>query len=206
MDDFGIALGGDFVLGHARATSGAPRHDVFAFIEPTVVVASLEEGPDGVVVLVRFGVVRIVPLHEVAKALGLTGDDVREVVDTGFALGDEFVDTVCFDLVLRFEPFFFFDLDFDPQSLSVVSVLKPLAITLHVSETQEEVFVGSPPRVVDAHGVVCGYRAVDEGVVLLSVVVASEVAVDDGLTVGVGRVPPLEPLGFDLDKVDLGFR
>ena len=89
--------------------------------------------------------------------------------------------------------------------MAVVSVLEALAVALHVAEAQEEVFVGSSPCVVDTHGVVCGDWTVDEGVVLLGVVVAREVAVDDGLPVLVGDVPLFEPLLFGLDKVDFGF-
>ena len=106
--------------------------------------------------------VRVVPLHEVSEALGLSGDDVGEVIDACFAFVDELAYAVGLDLVLGFEAFFLFDFDFDPETLTVVSVLEALAVALHVSEAQEEVFVGSSPCVVDAHGVVCGDGAIDE--------------------------------------------
>ena len=58
---------------------------------------------------------------------------------------------------------------------------------------------------VYAHRVVGGDRTVDEGVVFFGVVVAREVAVDEGLAVGVGDVPTIEPLFLGFDEVDFGF-
>ena len=169
-------------------------------------MAPLQECPDGVVVFVGLGVVRVVPLHEVAETLGLAGDDVGEVVDACFALVHELADAVGLDLLFRLEALFFFDFDLDPETLSVVSVLKALAIALHVPEAEKEVFVGATPRMVDAHRVVGGYRTVDKGVVFLGVVVAREISVDESLAVGVGDVPTIEPLLLGFDEVDFGFR
>ena len=206
MDNLGVAFSGDFVLGHSGSAARTPRHDVFAFVKPAVVVASLEERPDRVVVLIGFGVVRVIPLHEVAETLGLACDDVGEMVDAGFALFNKLADTVCLDFLLGFEAFFLFYFNLDPQTLAVVAILKPLAVTLHVPEAEEEVFVSSSPRMVDAHQVVCSDRAVDEGVVFLGVVVARQVAIDESSTVCTGRVPTFEPLLFSRDEVDFGFR
>ena len=94
---------------------------------------------------------------------------------------DELADAVGLDLLLRLEALFFFDFDLDPETLSVVSVLKALAIALHVPEAEKEVFVGASPRVVHAHRVVGGDRTVDKGVVFLGVVVAREISVDESL-------------------------
>ena len=69
MCDLRVAFGCDFMLGHAGAASGAPRHDILAFVQPTVFMALLQETPNGIVVLVRLGVVRVVPVHEVSESL-----------------------------------------------------------------------------------------------------------------------------------------
>ena len=127
------------------------------------------------------------------------------MVDAGLALFDELADTVCLDFLLRFEAFFLFYFNLDPQTLAVVAILKPLAVTLHVPEAEEEVFVSSSPRMVDAHQVVSSNRAVDEGVVFLGIVVARQVTIDESSTVCIGRVPTLEPLLFSRDEVDFGF-
>ena len=58
---------------------------------------------------------------------------------------------------------------------------------------------------VNAHGIVGGYWAVDEGVVLLGIVIAGEVSVNDGFAVVVWDVPTLKPFLFGFDKVDICF-
>ena len=100
MNDFGVAFGCDFMLGHARATSWAPWHDILAFVQPTAFVALLQETPDGVVVLVRLRVIRVVPVHEVTESLGLFRDCVCESVYSVFAFLHELADAVMLDLVL----------------------------------------------------------------------------------------------------------
>ena len=122
------------MLGHAGAASGAPRHDILAFVQPTVLVALLQETPDGVVVLVRLGVVRVVPVHEVSESLRLLGDYVGESVNSVFALLHELANAVTLNLVLRLESVLLLDFNFYPESLPVVTVLEPLTVTLHVSE------------------------------------------------------------------------
>ena len=67
VSDLLITLGDDLVLGQAGSTARAPWHDISALVDPSFVGAGLQEMPDGVVILVRLRVIRVVPVHEVAK-------------------------------------------------------------------------------------------------------------------------------------------
>ena len=161
-------------------------------------MAHLQEMPDRVVILVRHGVVRVVPVHEVCEALRLLRLHVGESADPRLAVLHELADAVRLDVSLRPEALFLFDLHLYPQPLAVETVLEPLLVALHVPETKEQVLVGSAPGVVDAHGVVGRDRAVYEREGLLGGVVAVQVSVDDARL-----VPPLEQPFFHRHEIGL---
>ena len=197
VDHVLVALGGDLVLAQAGAATNAPGHHVGALVDPAALIAHLEKMPDGVVVLVREGVVRVVPVHPEAEPLRLLRNHLGEVCDAVLAVLDEFFDAVGLDIEFRVEAEFFFYLDFHPQALAVEAVLKALAVALHVAEAQEQVFVSAPPRVMNAHRVVGGDWSVDERVPLIGAVVSVQVLI--GNTVG---VPPLAHPLLERDEVD----
>ena len=199
MGDVPVALGDDFVLREAGPAAGAPRHDVAALVDPTIVGTGLQEMPDRIVVLVGLRVVRVVPVHEKAEPLRLLGYLCGEVIDPGLAVFDELADSVLLDVTLRFETFFFFDFDLDPQPLTVEAVLEPLAVALHVAEPQEQVLVGPAPCVVNSHGVVGGDGPVDEREFFLFIVVQLQVA-----RCNVVFFPPLENCFLVGDEIDFG--
>ena len=192
-----VPLGDDFVLRQAGAAARAPGHRVGASVEPAVLVAALQEMPDGVVVLIRHGVVGVVPVHPVAEAPGLFGLDRGVLAHPLLALLHEAGDAVGLDVALGGEALLLLHLHFDPQPLAVEPVLVTLAIALHGAPAQEQVLVGAAPGVVHPHRVVGGDRTVDEGVAPLGRGVALQVAIDDA-----GGLPPAELLMLQGDEVD----
>ena len=98
--DLPVALGHDFVLRQARTAARAPGHAVSPLVDPTALMAPLQEPPDRVVVLVRHRVIRVVPVHPHREPLRLFRDDVCIADYARLALLDEFVDPVVLDIVL----------------------------------------------------------------------------------------------------------
>ena len=154
--------------------------------------------PDGVVVLIRHRVVRVVPVHPVAEPDRLLCLDIRESPHTLLAQVDEFADAVLLDVGLGGHAEVFFDVDLNPQSLPVEAVLITLLEALHGLVALEQVLVRAAPGVVNAHRVVCRNRPVHEGEPLAGVVVANEVLLNDS-----ALVPPCEQVLFHLDEIDL---
>ena len=198
VGDFPVALRDDLVLREAGTAAGAPRHGVGGLVEPAALVAHLQEVPDGVVILVRHGVVRVVPVHEICEALGLFGLHAGKLAHPSLAVLYELADAVRLDVALGRESLLLFDLHLDPQPLSVEPVLESLAVALHVPEAEEQVLVRASPCVVDAHGVVGRDRSVDERKGLVRRLVAAQVAVDDARL-----VPPLEQSLFHRHEIGL---
>ena len=91
--------------------------------------------------------------------LGLSGGEFQ---DTLFARVDKLVDAQVVDGVLRAEAELFFDFDFDPQALTVKTVLIAQFAAVHRPETLVGIFVGAAPGVMDPHRVVGGDGAVEE--------------------------------------------
>ena len=197
MDHLLVTFGDDFVLRQAGAAARAPGHRVGAAVEPAVLVAALQEMPDGVVILIRHGVVGVVPVHPVAEALRLFGLDRGVLAHPLLALLDEAGDAVGLDVALGGKALLLLHLHFDPQPLAVEPVLVALAVALHGAPAQEQVLVGAAPGVVHPHRVVGGDRTVDEGVAPLGRGVALQVAIDDA-----GGLPPAELLMLQGDEVD----
>ncbi len=173
----------DLHLAQADAAARAPRHGVVAAVDEAAAVALLEEGPDRVVVLLghrevriplsgRFGPVLVgaVPVHPVAEADRLLRLDAGEPVHALLAELHEAVDAgedvaghQVLDVALGGELQLLLDLDLDPQALAVEAVLVALALALHGVVALEGVLVSAAPGVVDAHRVVGGDGAVEEG-------------------------------------------
>ena len=196
MGDLLVALGDDFVLRQAGAAARAPGHRVGAAVQPAVFVAALEEVPDGVVILIRHGVVGVIPVHPVAEAAGLLGLDGGVLAHPLLALLHEAGDAEGLDVMFGGKALFLFHLHLDPQPLAVESVLVALAVALHGAPAQEQVLVGAPPGVVHPHRVVGGNRTVNKGVAPLGAGVALQVALDDA-----GVAPPAELFVLQRDKV-----
>src|SRR5262249_17789910 len=74
-------------------------------------------------------------------------------------------------------------LDLDPQPLGVKPVLVALLVATHCVEALPEVFIGTAPGVVDAHWIVGGYWAVNEGPAFVGSVVAMQVLMQDAALV-----------------------
>jgi len=86
----------------------------------------------------------------------------RIVEDLMFALVGEFGQAEFLDFPLAVEAEALFDVDFDPETLAVESVLPAFVFALHGVVTLVKVFVGAAPGVVNAHGVVGGDGTVDK--------------------------------------------
>src|SRR5207245_1145745 len=118
---------------------------------PAMLVAALEEPPDHRVVLVRHGVVGVLPIHPVAQAPGLLRLDRREAPHALLAPLDEPVDAERLDVPLRPEPQLLLDLDLHPEPLAVEAVLVAGLEALHRLVTVPQILVGPSPGMVDAH-------------------------------------------------------
>src|SRR5262245_2479661 len=102
-----------------------------ALVEPATLMAQLQETPDAIVVLVREGEIRVIPIHPVAEALTLLTDACSEAVDALLTLAHEVGNAILFDLALVLEAQLFLDLDLDPQALAVEALLPPKLVPEH---------------------------------------------------------------------------
>ncbi len=157
-----IAFGDDLMFGDAGAAPRAPGHGIVPLIDPATIVTLFQEVPDGVVVLVGHGEVRVVPIHPVAKPDRLFGDPAGVLPDPLLAAIDELGDAIGFDIALRFQSQLFFDFDLHPEALAVEPVLIALFLAEHCLEPLKEILVCAAPSVVHAHGIIGGDRTVDE--------------------------------------------
>src|SRR5438128_5504211 len=98
MRDLAVALGLDLHVAETGATARAPWHHVVTAVQPTPLMADLDDSPDGVVVLVRHREVRVTPVHPLAKPNALLGDHAGEFQDPVFAEPIEFGDAVALDV------------------------------------------------------------------------------------------------------------
>ena len=184
------------VLGEAGGAARAPRHHVRALVQPAALVAHLQEPPDGVVVLVRHGVVRVVPVHPVAEPDRLLRDDVGEAAHALLARLHEPVDAVLLYVSLGAEAHLLLHLNLHPKALAVVAVLVTLAEALHGLVSLEQVLVRATPGVVNAHRVVGRDGPVDERPSPLRVSIALQV-----LPHHAGGVPPLQQVTLHCREV-----
>ena len=162
MGDLRVALRLDLHVADAGPAARAPRHDVVAAVQPAAVVAGLDDTPDGVVVLVRHREVRVGPVHPLAQADALLADDARELEHAVLAALVELGDTEALDVALGAEAELLFDLDLDPQPLTVEAVLPALVVAGHGLVALVQVLVGPPPGVVHRHRIVGRDRSVNE--------------------------------------------
>ncbi len=68
MGQLAVAFGGDLVLADARSTARAPGHHVVAVVQPALLPALLQEGPDHIVVFIGEGEVRAAHLRHAQLA------------------------------------------------------------------------------------------------------------------------------------------
>jgi hypothetical protein len=105
------------------------------------------------------GVVPIHPHSEANRLFSLHGGKIQHAL---FAQDDERRKSVLFDIAFRLKPQVFFDIDFDPQTLAVETVLPALVESLHRAIALEQVLVHATPRVMNTHRIVRRDRTVNE--------------------------------------------
>ena len=105
---------------------------------------------------------RIIPVHPIAKTLRLFGLARRELEDSAFTFIDEVTDAVFMNGGFRAESQLLFHFDFDPQALTVETVLVSLIVAGHCEEALIGVLVRAAPGVVHSHWVIRGNRAVEK--------------------------------------------
>lgn len=143
-------------------------------VDVATFVATPEELPDGVVVLVGHRIVRVVPIHPVAEANRLRGLDGGILEDALLAFFDEGSDAVRFDVPFRLEAELLLHFHLDPQTLAVEAVLIPELMAGHGVEALVEILVSAPPGVVHAHWIVRRNGAVEEGPLRLATILVDE--------------------------------
>ncbi len=196
------------MLADCSGAAWAPGHHVRAAVQPAVLPALLQHGPDHVVVFVReceiaaaqlrqpqptddlfqrigdrsrgslyrhglgwvfhqllrkpAQVVRVVPVHPVAKANGLLGLHGRVAQDARLAFAHKLFETVVFDILLALEAHLLFDFHLDPQTLAVEPILVAQLAAAHRPEALEKILIGASPAMMRPHRVVGRDRSVDE--------------------------------------------
>src|SRR3989339_1097395 len=75
MRYFFIILCQDLMLGDSGFATRTPRNNVTALVNPSFFMTYLENMPDHIIILIRHGVVGMIPIHEVSKPLTLLGLD-----------------------------------------------------------------------------------------------------------------------------------
>ena len=98
----------------------------------------------------------MIPVHEVAKTLALFGLDRGKLYNPVLTELDKFINTKNFDIFLGFKALFFFDFDFDPETLTVKAVLESLFVATHVVVTLPKILVSPSPGVMNPHGIIGG--------------------------------------------------
>ncbi len=162
------------MLGQGGAAPGAPGHHALTLVKPAVLMTLLEEVPDVLDVRVGHREVRVLPVHPLAKLLGLFRLDAGELLHALPAFLRELVEPVFDDLALGVQSEVPLDFDFHPESLAVEAVLIALVGALHGLEALENVLVSAAPRVVDSHRIVGRYRAVDERPVFAAAILLAQ--------------------------------
>jgi hypothetical protein len=113
---------------------------------------------------------------------------------------DELGNAKLLDFSLVLEPEFFLDLDLDPESLAVESVLEALVLAKERVKSLKNVLVGAAPSVVHAHRIIGGDWTVDERKPPFCPVVLVEILFDS-----FSLFPPREKISFQCGKIDLGW-
>lgn len=106
--------------------------------------------------------VGVVPVHPVTQSnrlLGLPGGVAEHTV---LASIGKPIEPQSFHFLFGGQSEFFFDLDFNPQTLAIEPVLKSLRVTAHRVKTLKCILVGSPPSMVDPHRIVGRDRSIHE--------------------------------------------
>ena len=75
---------------------------------------------------------------------------------------DKFIQSIGFDVLFGFETHVAFDIDLNPESLAIKTVLVSRLMALHGFESLKEIFVGPSPCVVNTHRVIGGDWTIDE--------------------------------------------
>ena len=75
---------------------------------------------------------------------------------------DKFIQSIGFDVLFSLKTHVAFDIDLNPESLTVKPVLVSRLMALHGFKSLKEIFVRPPPCVVNAHWVIGGDWTIDE--------------------------------------------
>src|SRR6266498_2953055 len=150
------------VLRERRPATRAPLRRAMSLVQPAAPLHLFQEAPDELDVRVAERVVRVVPVHPHAEALGLFGNHAREVRHALLAARRELGEPVLLDVTLRVEAERLLDLDLDVEPLAVEAVLVTLVEAAESLVALEDILDRPPPGVMDAHRVVRGDRPVHE--------------------------------------------
>src|SRR5262249_16471166 len=186
-----------FHLDEADGTARAPGHSIVATVNEAAVVTLLQEGPDGVVVLLRHGKVTAplirglapilvaVPVHPIAQTDRLLGLDAGELVNPVLTLlhkpidaGERIARHEVFDVALGAQLEFLLNFDFDPQTLAVKAILVAQFMPRHSEIALVSILVSPTPGMMYAHGVVGGDRAIEKGPAWFTTILFAEFVED----------------------------
>src|ERR1035437_8593136 len=117
--------------------------------------------PNHVVIFIRHGVVRMIPVHKITQTLALFGLNCAEFCyslltklnkfsNAGFLISLNKIFDIFF--ISYFQLFFYFD--FHPQALTIKAVLESLFVSTHIPKPLPEVLVGPSPGMVNTHWII----------------------------------------------------
>ena len=151
------------VLRESGTAPGTPGHRAVALVEPTLLLAELQDVPDVRDVQIAVRVVGVFPIHPLTHTDGALRDRGRRPIDAGAAGFREPGDAVRLDVALAVEVELTLDLHLDPKALAIEAVLVALVVSLHGLVTLVDVLVRTRPCAVHPHALdVRGDRTIEE--------------------------------------------
>ncbi len=148
----------------------APWHRLIFLPQPAVFIALFQKMPDTLNVDICVCIVRVIPIHPLAEPFGLFGNNPRKALNSVNAFTGKFRHAVLLNIPLADEAELFFNFDFNPKALGIKTVLASAGIALHSFVSYKNILKAPAPCMVNAHGIVGGYGAVQKtepGIVLI---------------------------------------
>ena len=183
--------------GQGGAAAGAIGHDLVALVEQALIGHLLERPPDGFDVVVVVGDIGVVHVRPEADAVGHLFPLALVLPDGFFALLDERLDAVLFNLLLAVQAQQLFHFQLHRQAVGVPTGLAQNVLALHGLIAGNEVFDGAGFDVADVGLAVGRGRAVEEGKFLAAL------AVFDGFFKDAVVLPERFDLGLALDEIEI---
>ena len=159
-----------FVRGKRRSATGAIRNDLMSFIEKTFLPDLFESPPNALDIFIVVCHVGIFHIRPVTDTFGHLFPFALIFPDALFALFDERLDTVFFDILLSVHTEQFFHFQFYGKSVRIPARLAQNVLALHRLITRHDIFHDTGKNMPDMRFAVRCRRTVIERKLLVSFV------------------------------------